>query len=86
MSRRIFNTLSLISAILLGCTVILWAWSFRADPRKDYLSFSGDFHVVAQNGRMDFFNVQIGSGPFHASTFSLGSSTMSAHPLYELRG
>ena len=34
------NTLSLISAVLLFCTALLWAWSYLADPHKSYLSFS----------------------------------------------
>ena len=46
MKSRIFNTLLLISAILLACTIILGAWSFWTNPRKDCLSFSGTFHVA----------------------------------------
>ena len=63
MKSRIFNTLSLISAILLACTIILWVWSFWADPRADYLSFSGDFHVGFFDGRIDFFSDK--DGPYH---------------------
>ncbi len=48
MSRRIFKTLSLLSTILLACTIILWVWSFWTDPRKDCLSFSGSFHSFGQ--------------------------------------
>ena len=69
MKSRIFNTLSLISAILLACTIILWAWSFRADPRKDRLSFSGSFHVGFYDGRIDLFSHK--HGPYHGSVIAL---------------
>ena len=58
MSRRIFNTLSLISAILLACTVISWVWSFWAEPGKDYLSLSNEFHVGVEKGGVGFFSVK----------------------------
>jgi len=72
MKSRIFNTVSLISAILLACTIFLWAWSFWTDPRKDCLSFSGDFHVAVQHGRVVFFNVK-DYGPYHGSIIALTS-------------
>ena len=72
MKSRIFNTLSLISAILLACTIILWAWSFWTDPRKDCLSFSGDFHVAVQDGRVSFFSDKE-YGPYHGSIIALTS-------------
>ena len=56
MSRRIFNTLSLISAILLACTVVSWVWSFWAEPQKESLSFSKSFHVGVYNGCVEFFS------------------------------
>ena len=71
MIRRIFNTLSLISAILLACTVILWAWSFLDQPRKDCLSFSGDFHVRLLRWPHDFFSDK--DGPYHGSIIALSS-------------
>jgi hypothetical protein len=71
MSRGIFNTLSLISAILLACTIILWAWSFWADVRKDRLSFSNGFHVGVYDGRLDFFSDE--HGPYHGSIIAITS-------------
>src|SRR5208283_3468380 len=67
-----FNALSLISAIVLACTIILWGWSFWTDPRKDCLSFSGNFHVAVENGRVSFFNVK-DYGPYHGSVIALTS-------------
>jgi hypothetical protein len=72
MIRRIFNTLSLISAILLASTAILWAWSFWTDPRKDCLSFSGEFHVAVQDGRVSFFSDKE-YGPYRGSISALTS-------------
>ncbi len=63
MARHIFNTLSLISALLLVGTVLLWAWSFGTDPRKDRLSFSDNFHVGFYDGRIAFFSDA--HGPYH---------------------
>src|SRR5271157_3829938 len=86
MFRRIFNTLSLFSAILLACTIILWAWSFWTDPRKDCVSFSGNFHVAVENGRVSFFNVK-DYGPYHGSLISLSSAQGPAFPAFaERRG
>ena len=67
MNRHIFNTLSLISAILLACTIISWPWSYRTDPREDRLSIGDSFHMGAYNGRVSFFNVKE-YGPYRGST------------------
>ena len=72
MIRRILNTLSLISAILLACTITLWAWSFWTNPRKDCLSFSSNFHVAVEDGRVSFFNVK-DYGPYHGSIIAITS-------------
>jgi len=86
MTRRIFNTLSLISAILLACTIILWAWSFWTDPRKDCVSFSRNFHVAVENVRVSFFNVK-DYGPYHGGILSLASGEETAFPAFaERRG
>ncbi|MGO8746191.1 MAG: hypothetical protein ACLQNE_09395 [Thermoguttaceae bacterium] len=70
MSRRIFNTLSLISAIFLACTVVSWVWSFWANPQKESLSFSRSFHVGVFGGRVEFFSDK-DYGPYHGSIISL---------------
>ena len=72
MKSRICNTLSVISAILLACTIILWAWSFWTDPRKECLSFSGDFHVAVQDGHVEFFSDKT-HGPYRGSIIALTS-------------
>ena len=72
MSRHIFNTLSLISALLLACTIFLWVWSDWTDPRKNCLSFSDEFHIAVQDGRVCFFNVKE-YGPYHGSIIALTS-------------
>jgi len=77
MSRRIFTTLSLISAMLAACTVVLWPWSFWADPCTDCLSFSGDFHVAVQDGRVSFFNSK-DYGPYHGSVVSFADNAFAA--------
>jgi hypothetical protein len=76
MLRRVFNTLSMISASFLACMVLLWVWSFWTDPRKDYfsLSFSDDFHVAVLNGRVEFFNVK-DYGPYHGSIIGIAGVT-----------
>ena len=66
MKRRTFNTLSLISALLLACTTVLWGWSFWADMREDRLSISDNFHMGAYRGRLEFFSLKI--GPYHGSS------------------
>ena len=70
MKPRIFDTLSLISAILLACTIILWPWSFWAEPGKDYLSFTDEFHVGVYRGRLDLFNSEY---PYHGSIIAITS-------------
>lgn len=72
MKHRIFNTLSLISALLLACTIFLWAWSFWSDPQAQSFSFNKDFHVAVCRGRVEFFNVKE-YGPYHGSIIALTS-------------
>ena len=71
MIHRIFNTLSLISALLMACTVILWAWSFWTDPYKSNLSASNAFHIGLYDGRVEFFSDKF--GPYHGSIIALTS-------------
>ena len=71
MKSRIFNTLSLISAILLACTVILWVWSFWANPYKSNLSVSNALHIGLCDGRIEFFSDKF--GPYHGSIIALTS-------------
>jgi hypothetical protein len=86
MKSCILNTLSLISAILLACTVFLWVWSFWTDPRKDCVSLSGNFHVAVENGRASFFNMK-DYGPYHGSVISLSSGEETAYSAFaERRG
>jgi len=86
MFRRIFNMLSLVSAILLAATIILWAWSFWTDPRKDCLAFSGDSHVAVEYGRVSFFNDKE-YGPYHGSIIALTSPEMPIERIFaERRG
>jgi len=85
MKSRIFNALSLISALILACTIILWAWSFWADPRHDFFSFSDNFHVGIFDGRIDIFSDR--HGPYHGSVISLSSGEETAFPAFaERRG
>jgi len=85
MKSRIFNTLSLISATLLACTVVVWALSFWTDVRKDHASFSDNLHVGFYDGRIDFFSDK--HGPYHGSVISLSSGQESAFPAFaERRG
>jgi hypothetical protein len=75
LSRRIFNTLSLISALLLTCTVVSWVRSYWTDPTKDCVSFSDDFHVTVHDGRVSFFNLK-DSGPYCGSIISLAGTRL----------
>lgn len=70
MKPRIFNTLSLISAVLLACTIFLWAWSLRVEPHVNYLSFRDGFHVSVWNGHSCFFNNKE-YGPYLGGTIAL---------------
>jgi len=72
MSRRLFNALSLISAVYLLGTVNLWIWSFWADARTQSLSFANDFHVAAERGRLSFFNDK-DYGPYRGSIIAIVS-------------
>ena len=86
MSRRIFNALSLISAILLVGTAMLWVWSYWTDPRKECLSFSGDFHVAVRSGRVSFFSDKE-YGPYRGSIIALTSPERPAERIFaERRG
>jgi hypothetical protein len=70
MFRHLFDTLSLISVVLLGCTLCLWVWSFWADPQKESLSFNRSLHVGVFQGRVEFFNIKE-YGPYHGSIIAL---------------
>ena len=72
MSRRIFNKLSLISAILLACTICLWVWSDSTDPRKDCLSFSSEFHVAVLLWPRRASSATR-NGPYHGSIIAMTS-------------
>jgi hypothetical protein len=69
MSRRIFNILSLISAILLACTLILGAWNSSGDPGKYHLSFGKAFHVCVYGGCLSFFSDEF--GPYSGSIIAI---------------
>jgi hypothetical protein len=83
MFRRIFNTLSVISALLLACTMALWVWSVWADPQEDSLSFSKDFHVGVFQGRLEFFNLK--DGPYHGGIIALSSPESPAERIFAER-
>jgi hypothetical protein len=85
MSHRIFNALSLLSTILLACTIILWVWSFWADSRNDFLSVSDNCHIGFFDGHIDFFSDR--HGPYHGSVISLSSGEETAFSAFaERRG
>ena len=69
MIRRTFNTLTLISAILLACTLILGAWNSGDDPGKYHLSFGKAFHVCVYGGCLSFFSDEF--GPYSGSIIAL---------------
>jgi hypothetical protein len=83
MKSRTVNTLSLISALLLACTVSLWVWSFWSNPGKNYLSLSNSFHIGSNHGRVDFFNEK--SGPYHGSIISLCLTTKFGEDVFSER-
>jgi len=77
MARRVFNAVSLVSAILLGCTVLLWAGAFVLNPWDHHVSLTRDFHMGVWGGldgpplgRMVFFNDDE-YGPYRGSIVAL---------------
>lgn len=80
MIRGLFKVMSLISALLLVCTIVVWIWSFWADARKDRLSFSNDFHVGVDSGRIEFFSDE--NGPDHGGMIALTSPHRSIEGIF----
>ncbi len=76
MAGKIFSTASLVSVILLGCTILLWLAAFL--PAADHsLSVTGDFHIGiwsgfhgSPSGYIVFFNDKE-NGPYQGSMISL---------------
>jgi hypothetical protein len=83
MTRRWFNLASLVSAALVGCTVVLWLATFVISPWKRRVSLTHHFHVGVWSGFSGdtlgcvvFFN-NIEYGPYRGSIIAL---TDDAHP------
>ncbi len=80
MAIRTFDVASLISSILLGCTVVLWASAFAISPWDHRLSMSSTFHVGVWGGfdgpfvgRLVFFSDKE-YGPYRGSVICLSDS------------
>ena len=83
---RAFNAASLISGVLLGCTVVLWASAFVISPWNHRLSITESFHVSVWGGfdepffgRLVFFNNKE-YGPYRGSIISLSDSQGNSVP------
>jgi hypothetical protein len=77
MANRAFSIASLVSAVLLGCTALLWLSAFVLDPWSNRLSVTGDFHIAVWGGcdgpplgRLVFFNDKR-YGPYRGSIISV---------------
>ena len=79
MVRKIFSIASLISTILLGCTMLLWLGAFFVTPWDCSLSVTRDFHIGILGG-FGFEGMPLGavvffsdkeSGPYHGSILAL---------------
>lgn len=56
MARRLFNIISLVSAILLGVTLMLSLATHWLSPWKYRISFSSQFHAGLSRARGDFYS------------------------------
>jgi hypothetical protein len=74
MIPRVFNTLSLLSAALAVCLIVLGVWTLGVDPRDYCVSINDTFHVGACRGRVEFFNNRE-YGPYHGSIVSLSDGS-----------
>ena len=70
MMRRVFNVACLASAILFGCTIVVWLWTYNIDPRDVGVSVSDTFHVSVTRGWMFFYN-DAEYGPYRGSIIAL---------------
>ncbi len=68
MRRRIPNVMSVASAVLAGCTIIIWAVSFCVEPQDCNIPISGEFFIAASDGRIHFYSHRI--GPYRGSSLS----------------
>ena len=59
MARRLFNFMSLLSTVLLGCTLVLSLSTHWLNPWDHRISFTPQFHAGVDNGRS---NVNSGLG------------------------
>jgi hypothetical protein len=50
MASKIFGVVSLVSVILLSCTMLLWLGAFFFDPAEHSLVITDDFHVGIWGG------------------------------------
>jgi hypothetical protein len=83
MTRRWFNLASLVSAVLIGCTVVLWLATFAISPWDHRVSLTHHFHIGVWSGfsgdtlgRLVVFN-NAEYGPYRGSIIALADS---AHP------
>ena len=70
MWKRIFDVVTLISAVLFVCVLLLLIVSHWIDPHEHHVSFSEDFHVSVYDRHLAFFNVSE-YGPYTGSIIAL---------------
>jgi hypothetical protein len=78
MTHRWFNLVSLVSAVLIGCTVVLWLATFAISPWDHRVSLTHHFHIGVWSGfsgdtlgRLVIFN-NAEYGPYRGSIMGIG--------------
>jgi hypothetical protein len=86
MRHRIFQAASLVSAVLGGCTLVLWLATFLVSPWDHRISLSRSFHVAVWSGltgdtlgRLVIFN-NAQYGPYSGSTIQIADDKGNASP------
>ena len=86
MVRCVFAIAAVISAVLLGLTVLLLvAGSSDRDPRESHLSITKNCHVAVLPGRIEFFN-SAADGPYHGSVIELSGRNGDVRPCIKVTG
>lgn len=90
MANRVLSIATFISAVLLGCTVLLWLSAFVLNPWSNSLSVTGEFHIGIWGGRdgpwlgrVVFFNDRE-YGPYRGSIIAVCDEDGNTYPNYRL--
>ena len=82
MATKTFQFVCVLSFVLCGITVLLFALSFVLNPWDHRISFTDDFHVGLMQGRVVFFS-DAEPGPYQGSIIGIVDDNGNVYPPLE---